>query len=121
MESFFQESGRSGRDGLQSNSVTYYHPISLRVKMTDKELIQYGKDDNMSRRKRLINYFTPSSDMIPSTCPHLCCDICCVNCKCGQCPVNIATVSVTSMATSEIDTSEMEDNDTVDMDDDVFD
>ena len=121
MESFFQESGRGGRDGLQSNSVIYYHPINLRVKMTDKELIQYCKDDNMCRRKRLISYFTPSIEMIPSTCPHLCCDVCCVNCKCGQCPINIATASATSMATSEIDTSEMEDNDTVDMDDDVFD
>ncbi|XP_062567361.1 uncharacterized protein LOC134229631 [Saccostrea cucullata] len=83
-QSYMQQSGRAGRDGLQSLSVIYYHPTDISKTATDENCKTFCTTQSC-RRKFLVQHFTPEN----TTCVedvHTCCDICKSSCSCSACP-----------------------------------
>jgi superfamily II DNA helicase RecQ len=79
-----QQSGRAGRDGLQSLSVVYYHPTDMSKTAKDENCKTFCTTQSC-RRKFLVQHFTPEN----TTCVedvHTCCDICKSSCSCSACP-----------------------------------
>ncbi|CAB4040966.1 mediator of RNA polymerase II transcription subunit 34-like [Paramuricea clavata] len=79
IEAYVQETGRAGRDGVQSRTFILYHGILLNhVDMNIKSFVK-TKD---CRRKTLLNHF--EADCKLPLYLHLCCDNCASICECGQ-------------------------------------
>lgn len=84
IESYFQESGRAGRDGKESRAILCVYPGSL-LGHVDKSMKAYCVlEDGKCRREELLKHF-PGRRMQKSICPpHACCDQCTQKCECGQ-------------------------------------
>jgi superfamily II DNA helicase RecQ len=80
VESFIQETGRAGRDGVQSVSFVLYQGLMLNH--VDKYMKQYVKTD-CCRRSYLLQNFDLCSNVETPTPQHLCCDNCASECTCG--------------------------------------
>ena len=81
IESYIQETGRSGRDGFTSNAVLFYSKADERF-MSPK-MIYYCKNDKVCRRDILFSDFDGCIIERPcSLC--LCCDICGLKCDCKK-------------------------------------
>jgi superfamily II DNA helicase RecQ len=92
IDGYMQQSGRAGRDGNPSWSVTYYHPSDISTIATDRHTREFCLLESC-RRKYLLQHFTPedaTSTNVLSLC--LCCDNCQKICKCGSCPSDISAV-----------------------------
>ena len=88
VDDYFQESGRAGRDGIESNAILYYYPTCL-IGHVSKNMMEYCKLNDDYRRKYLLRYFmgSPSTTVVGNI-PHNCCDNCTVNCNCSlECPL----------------------------------
>ena len=90
VDDYFQESGRAGRDGIESNAILYYYPTCL-IGHVSKNMImrEYCKLNDNCRRKYLLRYFmgSPSTTVVGNI-PYNCCDNCTVNCNCSlECPL----------------------------------
>ena len=81
IESLIQESGRAGRDGLQSSTHIIYNGLLLRH--VDKSIKEYVNTKEC-RRKVLLKHFVAESEIICPTVSHLCCDNCALQCTCGS-------------------------------------
>ena len=82
IESYIQETGRGGRDGLPCKAVLYYKNSELRLTTTSQCKIDYCKNVTVCRRKILFKNF----DCVSSECNGcVCCDICSFQCVCQKC------------------------------------
>ena len=84
IESYFQESGRAGRDGKESRAILYVYPGSL-LGHVDKSMKAYCTlEEGKCRREELLSHFPGKSMHHPISPPHACCDQCTRKCECGQ-------------------------------------
>ena len=86
MERFFQESGRTGRDGRPATSTLYFNnnDIGANVEGMQPIMRDYCKNpQNVCRRKIVLSHFGFG---IPSPRDkHGCCNICRTDCECSEC------------------------------------
>jgi len=85
LESYIQETGRVGRDGMQSVALLCK---TNKEKHLDDNMIKYQSNETVCRRDLLFGLFDNyvrkySGDLC------MCCDICAKDCKCGQCKENL--------------------------------
>ncbi|XP_078356447.1 bifunctional 3'-5' exonuclease/ATP-dependent helicase WRN-like [Oculina patagonica] len=73
VESYIQELGRAGRDGLQSEALLMFHGRQLRL--CSPEMLEY-LDSTGCRRNMLLSLFEESSVVFFSKAKHFCCDRC---------------------------------------------
>ncbi|XP_077983304.1 uncharacterized protein LOC144438148 [Glandiceps talaboti] len=86
MESYFQETGRAGRDGKNAKAILYYNntDIAVNKKGMSDAMREYCKNDSDICLRKLLNYFDfdkPETEL-PS---HLCCSVCEKSCSCLSC------------------------------------
>ena len=82
VESYIQETGRAGRDGLLSTA-TLFHHIGRRLSMDDC-IKSYTNNTNICRRDFLFQDFEEyQNSNFGTMC--LCCDICMSKCDCDKC------------------------------------
>ena len=84
LESYIQEVGRAGRDGLQSTAVLHYNDSDLGAQYVESTIKEYCRNHNKCRRELLFTDFdeTKSNSSI-SGCK--CCDVCSAKCCCSEC------------------------------------
>ena len=81
LDEFIQESGRVGRDGLPSNSITLVLPDSTKGAGFEDVTKLFIKSSDMCRRKILMEAIE-NPHFSPLEISHSCCDICSNTCKC---------------------------------------
>lgn len=76
IEKYFQETGRAGRDGIQSRAILYYNNTDIRSNRPgiENDIISYCRNDNKCYRSLMLNHFgyEPSADVQRG----FCCDFC---------------------------------------------
>lgn len=86
MKSFFQESGRAGRDGRLAKSTLHFNnnDIGCNIEGMQPIMRDYCKNIKKTcRRKIVLSHF---GFYVPSTREkHSCCDICITDCQCSEC------------------------------------
>ena len=81
LESYMQEIGRCGTDGVQSRAISYYHG-DQQLQHIDSEMPQYLFDSDTCRRKLLLLHFG-APPVQPET-QNQCCDVCARTCSCAK-------------------------------------
>lgn len=87
MDTFVQQMGRAGRDGVYSHELIIYKCHKGHLKKVDEELVKLVKDSKCRREVLCSSYGCEVNTLIPL---HRCCDICeqkCV-CKSEDCPLS---------------------------------
>lgn len=86
MDTFVQQMGRCGRDGMLSNELILFKNHKGHLKKVECELVKLAKDNNECRRNNLCKaYAMKKANIIPI---HNCCDVCEKKCSCDDdtCP-----------------------------------
>lgn len=84
LESYIQEVGRAGRDGLQSTAVLYYNDTDLSAQHVESTIKEYCRNHDKCRRELLFTDFDDGKcSLSVSGCK--CCDICSAKCSCNDC------------------------------------
>lgn len=81
-EMYVQESGRGGRDGLQSCAIILKSSRDLNGRYTSEQMIEYCVNESACRRTILYRDF-PDCKFSVKGC--MCCDVCERSCMCGKC------------------------------------
>ena len=80
LDDYFQESGRAGRDGTQSEAIMIVYPKCY-TKNVSPSVKFYAKNQVLCRRALLLKEFGEEKPVISPA--HLCCDICTEKCLCA--------------------------------------
>ena len=81
LDDYFEEAGRAGRNGLQSEAHFIRYSRSLNPKHISNSVKEYAKNKVICKRRLLLSDFGAENiDMQPK---HLCCDICQIKCTCS--------------------------------------
>ena len=104
MDDYFQEYGRAGRDGLESNAILHSYPAGL-IDHVYNHMKECCKLENMCRRRALLQNFNGGVGTTTiGNMKHNCCDICTRECTCSvECPFQARI--------EPIDSSDDDDND----------
>lgn len=88
VDDYFQESGRAGRDRIESKAVLYYYPGCL-IGHVSKSMKEYCKTEDKCRKRELLEHLIgPVDTSVLDEIRHNCCDICTVSCTCAvECPL----------------------------------
>ena len=91
VEAYVQETGRSGRDGLQSTAVLFLRESEQqpRDEGTEQPMQVYCMNSSICRRQLLMSEFTAETIERPSSL-HECCDVCQRECRCEACECTAA-------------------------------
>ena len=84
IESYLQETGRGGGDGLPATAVLYYDNIEV-GNIEGSEMKEYCQNHFTCMRKDLLKNFDDTGAFEATIDMCACCDICEVNCKCALC------------------------------------
>ena len=84
IESYIQETGRAGRDGLASEAILYYTNTDL-GQIGDGSIKEYCCNKNFCRREILLKDFDASDRDYSSINSCACCDVCAFKCVCKLC------------------------------------
>ena len=84
VESCIQETGRAGRDGMQSVAILFLIPGESK-KQVEQDIKTYTKNVSICRREILFRNFDGHICKATSLC--MCCDVCYELCNCGQCKI----------------------------------
>ncbi|CAG2246678.1 unnamed protein product [Mytilus edulis] len=88
VETYMQEIGRAGRDGLQSEAVLYFNNNDLGGNTPVREEVKQFCRLKSCRRQFLCKHF--DWECVALLIKHNCCDICKVDCNCIECLSNSA-------------------------------
>lgn len=83
IESFIQETGRGGRDGMLSSSLVLFGKGDMQH--VSDSMQSYCTNSKVCRRKLLFHDFDGFSEIKFPCKSCLCCDVCQVKCECGSC------------------------------------
>ena len=81
MDTFVQQMGRAGRDGLPSHELILYKHHKGHLKKVEPELVHLMTNKDICRRKVLTDSYVSTSTQ--SVILHNCCDICASRCNCN--------------------------------------
>ena len=82
-ESYIQETGRAGRDGLPAYVTLYYSSRDLSHMHIDSNMKDYCKNTSTCRRQILFESYDYNAINKPVDCK--CCDLCAMICECIDC------------------------------------
>ena len=91
IESYIQETGRSGRDGFMANAVLFYCRSDSRI--SSPQMVDYSNNTIHCRREILFCDFDDKNSIQKPCVPCLCCDVCKSTCKCENCAVSLDLIS----------------------------
>jgi len=74
IEKYFQETGRAGRDGLQSTAMLYYNNTDIRKNRPgiEPQMIQYCKNDSKCLRSMMLECFGYQTNDANKSCCSVC-------------------------------------------------
>lgn len=84
IESYIQETGRAGRDGLPATATLYFTKTDLGHKK-DVAIQEYCRNVTQYRREMLLKDFDAAEDVCSSVSMCQCCDVCENQCVCVTC------------------------------------
>ena len=86
---YIQETGRAGRDGLESIALLYYEKSDISKSSRASDVIKaYCSNTSVCRRKFLMKEFSRNDIECPKI-SHSCCDICAQHCDCDEEAVHV--------------------------------
>ena len=86
VESYIQEVGRAGRDGLEAAAILHYTGADLGARHVENTIKEYCRNQDKCRRELLfMDFDEPDSSLSRSVSGCKCCDICSAKCSCGTC------------------------------------
>lgn len=94
IESYVQESGRSGRDGLEAIADLYFASTDFSGFFSaSDDMKKYCNNTNQCRRQLFMEHFDTFGNVIKPIKVHNCCGICAQNCECEDCIFKAALIT----------------------------
>lgn len=84
VESYLQETGRAGRDGLAAAAILYFTNVDL-GQIENSAIKDYCRNKIHCRREILLKDFDDADSTCSSKSLCLCCDVCESKCVCVSC------------------------------------